>query len=133
MVTEKGLSIIEIVFSIGVTVLVISGIVSLMVKSTGVKTDNAQRKKATEVAQIVIEDLVNKKKNDRDAFWELTPISNKKIEGYPDYPYTIGFTGVTTGDDCNDLAPWNCVNALISVNWGSSETIVVKRFFSKFY
>lgn len=128
MVTEKGISIIEIIFSIGVTVLVITGVVSLMVQSTGVKTDASQRKKATDVAQKVIEDLVDKKSNDRDNFWNLTPTSGV-IENYS---YTVGYTGVTTGD-CRDSVPWNCVSAIINIGWGDSQTLIVQRFFSKFY
>lgn len=129
MVTEKGLSIVEIIFSIGVTVLVITGVVSLMVQSTGIKTNTSQRKKATDVAQKIIEELVYQKNNNRDLFWELTPILSGTLD---DYIYTVGYSGVTTGD-CQDLAPWNCVDAVINVGWGNSETLIVKRFFSKFY
>ncbi len=128
MKTEKGLSIIEIIFSVGVTVLVITGVVSLMVKSTGVKTDALQRKKATVVAQKVMEGLVDQKNNDRDNFWKLTPISDT-IENYS---YTVGFSGVTD-DDCTDTEPWTCVYAVVRVGWSGGETVEVKRFFSNFY
>lgn len=126
MVTEKGLSIVEIIFSIGVTVLVITGVVSLMVQSTGVKSDASQREKATVAAQKIIEDLVDLKNSDRDEFWELTPISSGTIDGFN---YTVGYSGVVDGD-C--VGSSNCVNAFVNLSWGESQTLVVKRFFSKF-
>lgn len=128
METERGLSIIEIIFSVGVTVLVITGVVSLMVQSTGTKTDAFKRERASVVAQKVIEGLIDQKRNNRDVFWNLTPTSGE-IENYS---YSVGYSGVTTGD-CRDSTPWNCVDALVNISWGNSETLVVKRFFSKFY
>lgn len=134
MVTEKGLSIIEIIFSIGVTVLVITGVMSLMVQSTGLKTDALQRGKATNVAQQVIEDLVDKKNNDRDNFWNLTPILSGTLNEYTEYTYTVGYTQVDTDDDCSSPpSPPTCVNAIINIGWGDSQTLTVQRFFSKFY
>ena len=126
MATEKGISIIEIIFSIGVIVLVITGVVSLMVKSTGLKTNTLQRKKASEVAEMVIENLVNQKNNDRDGFWSLTPT----LGVIENYTYDVGYTQVTTGL-CSDIAPATCVNAIINIGWGNSQTLTVKRFFSK--
>lgn len=134
MATEKGLSIIEIIFSIGITVLVITGVVSLIVQSTGVKTDASQRKKASEVAQKVIEDLVDQKNNDRENFWKLTPILSGTLDEYSyEYTYTVGFTQIDT-DGCSvpPSAP-TCVNAIINIGWGDSQTLVVQRLFSNTY
>lgn len=129
MVTEKGLSIVEIIFSIGVTVLVITGVVSLIVQSTGVKTNALQRKKATEVAQKVIEEIVYQKNNDRINFWPPTPTSGI-IENYT---YTVGYTQIDTGDCSDPPSLATCVNVLITVGWGNSQTLVVQRFLSNYY
>jgi len=131
MATEKGISIIEIIFSIGVIVLVITGVVSLMVKSTGLKTNTLQRKKASEAAEMVIENLVNQKNNDRDGFWNLSTISGGTIPQFENYIYDVGFSQVETGS-CSDLGVFaTCVNAIINIGWGNSQTLTVKRFFSK--
>lgn len=130
MVTEKGLSVIEIIFSIGVTVLVITGVVSLIVQSTGVKTNALQREKATVVAQKVIEDLVYKKNNDRENFWNLTPILSETLD---EYTYMVEYTQIDTGDCSNPPSLATCANALITVGWGNSQTLVVQRFFSNNY
>lgn len=127
MATEKGISIIEIIFSIGVTVLVITGAVSLMVKSTGVKTSSLQRKNASEVAEMKIEDLVYESKYQKDLFWGLEDESGD----FGVYHYDIGYSQVVTGV-CSDLGTSaTCVNAIINIGWGNSQTLVAKRFFSK--
>jgi len=129
MSTEKGISLLEIIFSIGVTVLIISGTVSLMVKSTGTKTNAFSRKRAYEVAEMVTEDLLNRNKNNGDDFWRLNIISGN-IE---DYNYSVGFSRVNTGNCSNPPAPANCAEAVITVTWGlDNQTLTVKRFFSKY-
>ena len=128
METEKGISIVEIIFSVGVVVLVITGTISLMVKSTGVKTSSLQRKNASEIAEIKIEDLIYKSKYQKDLFWDLQ-IETKNLG---DYRYSVGYSQVTTGSNCSDLGhPATCVNAVVNVGWGNSQTLVVTRFFSK--
>ena len=133
MSTEKGISIIEIIFAIGVTVLVISGTVSLIVKSTSLKTSSLQRKNASDVAQLVVENLVSQKNNNEIIFWELDTITGQTIPQFEGYKYNIGFSQVETGT-CSDIGNTpTCVNAIISISWGDNEKLTVKRFFSKFY
>lgn len=132
MPTEKGMSILEIIFSIGVVVLVITGTVSLMVKSTSVKTNTFSRKEASEIAERIIENLVDKKNNNRDEFWQLEPVLGETLPQFENYIYNIDYTQVTDGD-CSDSPPPTCVNALIKINWGDNQTLEVKRFFSKLY
>lgn len=133
MPTEKGISILEIIFSVGVTVLVISGVVSLMVKSTGIKTSAFSRKKAYEMAEMVVEILVDKNKNDRDGFWQLNTIPNEELGCNDGYTCGVGFSRVDTGG-CNvSPTPPNCAEAIINVSWDDdSQNITTKRFFSKY-
>ena len=126
METEKGVSIIEIIFSIGVIVIVVAGVVSLMVKSTGTKTNSLQRKKASEVAEMVVEDLTKLKNNSSDIFWVLGPIGGTK----ENYSYSVEFAPVTVGT-CRTSIPWTCANAIITIDLGASQSLVVNRFFSK--
>jgi Tfp pilus assembly protein PilV len=128
METEKGVSIIEIIFAIGVTVIVIAGVVSLMVKSTGTKTNSLQRKKASEVAEMVIEDLMKLKNSSSNSFWDLGPISDVK----DNYNYNVEFVPSTVGT-CRTSPPWTCTEATITIDLGASQSLVVKRFFSKTY
>jgi len=133
MSTEKGISIIEIIFSIGVTVLVISGTVSLLVKSTGIKTASLERKRASEMAEMVIESLLDLKNNSNETFWVLNEVSNSTFPEFKNYTYDIGYSRVA-GVGCSaSPSAANCVNALININWGNNQTLLVKRFFSNSY
>ena len=129
MRTEKGVSIIEIIFAIGVTVIVIAGVVSLVVKSTGTKTNSLQRKKASEVAEMIVEDLTKLKNNSSGDFWKLSPILDDTKGGYK---YSVGFTQITAGT-CRTTSPWTCAEATITIDLGGSQSMTIKRFFSKIY
>ena len=131
MSTEKGISIIEIIFAIGVTVLVISGTVSLIVKSTSLKTLSLQRKNASEMAEMVIEKLVSEKKNNEINFWKLETVVGETLPQFKNYTYNINFYQIDTGS-CSAIGdPATCVNAIIKIDWENSQTLTVKRFFSR--
>lgn len=128
--TEKGQSLIEVVFSIGLMVLIITGVISLMIKTINVKTAANQRERASEMAEVVIENLLEQKTNDRNNFWLLTDVNTPQtITGYDDYLYTTDFEQVI-GNGCSDSVV-ECLNATITIFWGNNQTLSVKRFFSK--
>lgn len=130
MKTEKGQSLVEVVFSVGLMVLIITGVISLMVKTASIKTAANQREKASEMTEVVIENLLEQKKNNVDNFWLLTDITTPQtIVGYDSYTYTIDFEQVT-GNGCSDSIK-ECANATITVSWGNNQNLSVKRFFSK--
>lgn len=129
MSTEKGISIIEIIFSIGVTVLVVSGTISLLVKSTGIKTGALQRKKASEMAEMVIESLVDQKNNSSDVFWSLDEVSGATLPDFKNYTYDIGYSRAVGVGCSNSPSAANCVNAMVKINWGDNQSLWVKRFF----
>ncbi len=133
MSTEKGISIVEIIFSIGVTVLVISGTISLLVKSTGIKTATLQRKRASELAEKVVEELIDQKNNNGDSFWSLNEATGLTFPEFKNYTYDIGYSRVV-GVGCSAWpSQATCVQAEIKVNWGEndSQNLWVKRFFSR--
>lgn len=130
MITEKGQSLVEVIFSVGVMVLVITGVVSLIVKTTSLKTLAGQRKKASEMTEVIIENQLSRKKTDPDNFWILNDItSGQTLTGYDGYTYTIDFE-LVTGSGCSTTVN-ECANANITVNWGDNQNLTVKRFFSK--
>lgn len=126
---ETGQSLIEMVFSIGILVTVIVGVVSLMVKTTAVKTTTNTRKKASEMTGVIVEKLLDDKTNNPDQFWQLNSISPSQLSGYDGYTYTVSFD-VVTGNNCSSVA-MECANATIEITWGNNEKLTVKRFFSK--
>jgi len=52
---SKGQSLIDLIFSVGIIVLVLSGVVVLMVNSVSTKTKGFDRKTASRMADVVME------------------------------------------------------------------------------
>jgi hypothetical protein len=128
-IKQGGQSIVEVIFSVGVLVMVITAVIGLIVKTTGIKSMEFQRKKASEMSEIIVENLLANKKNDPVGFWKLSSIINNPIvNGYNDYSYQVDFTKNTTGD-CNNSG-FECADATITISWGNGQTFKVKRFFS---
>ena len=121
---QAGQSLIEIVFSIGIIALVVTASVILIVNAMGAKNNGFERKKATEMAEIVMEDLVSQKRNDSNNFWSLTTKAGETLPTFTGYNYSIGYN--TDGISCSD-----CVNTAVTINWGNDQILTVSRFFSK--
>ena len=126
---DNGQSLIEMIFSIGVLVTVVVGVVSLMVKTTAVKTTTNARKKASEMTGVIVEKLLESKTNNPEQFWQLNDISSSQLPGYEGYNYTVDFD-VGTGNNCSSTII-ECADATIEVVWGNNEKLTVKRFFSR--
>ena len=124
MKTKKGMSIIEIIFAVGITVIVITAVISLLVKSIGLKTAVFQRKKATELTEVVIENLLTQKNNDAEGFWTLEGIGLTNLSGFEGYTYQVDFEDAV-------CSLTTCKNAIITVNWGDKQTLSVNRLFAR--
>lgn len=120
---ESGQSILEVVFSIGVIALVVTGSILLIINSVSLKNKSFQRKKADEMAVLVVEDLINQKKHDGVNFWSLEDKSGESLVNFDNFEYSIEYNDVAT---CN-----NCTNATVTISWDDSEELVVNRFFSR--
>jgi len=130
MKSEKGQSLVEIIFSIGVISLVIVGVVSLVVNVIGAKNSSLKRKKASELGEVIIENLLEEKRQDPESFWQLNDVSTPQtITGFDGYSYTIDFTQVTTGDCRDDVS--DCADAVIEITWGDNDNLSINRFFSR--
>jgi len=129
---NKGQSMVEVILAVGVVVLVITGVVMLIINTVSLKTAATLRKRAGEVADIVVENLLEQKKSNKDVFWSLSPISNQHLSGdYSNFVYGVIFERVTNSSGCAASPnPPNCTNATITVSWGSGNTLVISRFFS---
>jgi Tfp pilus assembly protein PilV len=122
---QNGQSLVEVIFSIGVLVMVITAVISLIVKTTNVKSMEIQRKKASEMSEVIIEDLLDNKKNNPDGFWAFEDIgTSKTISGYDGYSYSVDLVNNT---GCSD---GKCADATVVINWGNGQEFTVKRFFS---
>lgn len=138
---NKGQSMVELVFSVGIIVLALTGVVILVINSLGAKTKSGDRTKAAELGEIVVENLVNQKKNDADNFWLLNNQIDRTNEKFPGYVYSITFTNIannptqypTCGLDTEGVGTTNCTEATINIGWSGAEpqNLTFTRFFSK--
>lgn len=120
MKNNKGQSLIEVLFSITVVVLVLTGVVSLMVKVLNVRGEASLRKKASDLSTIVIENKIKEKDNTPDSFWN-NPISltDQTMVGFEGLSYDVGKTSV--GQD---------LNMVVTVRW-ADQSLTIQRYFSK--
>lgn len=134
---KKGQSLIEVVVSIGLVVLVTSGVVMLLVNVLGGRSRSFDRRKATELAQKVIETIVADKNQDSDRFWRTdqsywtTEFSDNMVDSnFEGYFYDVTNQQILTGS-CN--GEYACVEVTVTVGWdGSSDTVSVNRLFTKY-
>jgi len=132
MKTERGQSLVEIIFAIGVIAVVIVGVISLMVNVIGIKTTSLKRKRATEMGNVVVEELLQKKMLNPDEFWDLVPITGGTLPGFEQYSYNVGFSQVVIPDHSCRSSVNDCVNAIIDIFWDSGgSSLSVTRFFSR--
>lgn len=121
---ELGQSILEIVFSIAIIALVVTGSIVLIINSVGLKNDSFRRKRASEMAELITEDLINQKQSNSASFWSLTNRSGETLDNFNDFIYSVEYS--SDGLNCN-----NCTNVTITVNWGDDGELEVSRFFSR--
>lgn len=127
MKNNKGQSLIEVIFSMGVVILVLVGVVMLMVITAKSKRIASERQRAIELSQLLIEDKVDyfKDENNMLSFWNnisgLTDESNITRSGFSGYLYDVNY------DNCNS----NSCNIIFTIKWGDSQTLSVERVFSR--
>lgn len=138
---SKGQSLVEVVFSVGIIVLVLTAVASLIVSSLHSRTSGYDRKKAAELGQKVMETLVEEKDQDPINFWDVGSTgfwrdknlgTTQTMTGYPGYSYAISFTQVSVGNSC-PITPMRCASAIIGVGFSSdvANKVTFTRFFSR--
>ncbi|HPT66318.1 MAG TPA: hypothetical protein PK257_03360 [Candidatus Woesebacteria bacterium] len=127
MKNKKGQSLIDVVFSIGIVVLVLTGVIVLVVSTAKVKRVAFERQKAVELSQLLIENKILESKNDPTAFWNGGYSSDDKPvtdfgDDFDGYQYSID-----PGLGCTDKQ--SC-NLIFTVKWeGIGQSLSVERLF----
>ena len=134
--SNKGQSLIESVFAVGLIVLVMTGVVSLLINMVGSRSKSYDRSKAVELSQIVMEEIIKTESLDKASFWDTTSIywmnlSNTQTNAsFPDYSYTAEVSQYTL-NGCSNVVT-NCVNVSLNIRWKNGNTNDnFNRFFSK--
>ncbi len=119
---KRGQSMIEMLFSVAVVVLVLSGVVALLVSSFGARNKSVDRKKAVYVAEKLMDRMVSEKENSPNSFWTMTTRSGTE-EGY-------GYS-ITLGSDNKCSNPQVCKEILIEINIdsGDNQKVELRRLF----
>jgi len=124
---RKGQGVLELVVVIGIIALVLGGVVTLLVQVMGARGKSFDRKKATRLADVVMESLVEEEKNDPGAFWPPSDIDEQSWGGggFDGYVYSVEFTD----ESCDRV----CSRAVLTVGWSGSsdQSVIFSRFFSK--
>lgn len=130
---KKGQGIVESVVAVGILMMVLTGTVLLVSFGLSSRKTGFDRRKANELAALVMEEQVAKSINQTAGFWqltnELTPVVKTE---FPGYSYTIGFTNVTNSK-CG-IGRTDCANMIVNIGWSGKETQNLKfeRFFSRY-
>jgi type II secretory pathway pseudopilin PulG len=129
----KGQSLVEMVFAVGIVVLVLSGVVALLINSVGARSKSFERSRATRMATLVVEQLANKKKNDAGIFWQLSEETNRTMTGFEGYIYSVGYSVVDDVAGCQGVGVTWCAEAVVQVGWSGANNpqFSLKRFFSR--
>ena len=128
----------EVVFAMGIILLVISGVVSLLLASFGARSKGYDRLKAVELSELVMEGMVNEKTTDASSFWNLqSPFWTANVgwtltnSSYPNYNYSVSANPRNAVGCVNNPPVISCLDVTVNVGWSGSQTNEsFNRFFS---
>ena len=132
---RKGQGVVESVFAVGILAILLGGAVILVVLGISNRQKSFDRRKATELATIVTEDLISQSQNSPEEFWQFNNVGGLYKDGFQGYSYSIGFTNIT-GDanypQCG-VGRTDCAEVVIGIGWSgkTTESLYFNRFFSK--
>ncbi|MBU1117853.1 hypothetical protein KKD37_02715 [Patescibacteria group bacterium] len=132
---RKGQGVVESVFAVGILALLLGGAVVLVVLGTSNRRNSFDRRKATELAGLVTEELISQSQNDAEGFWQFDNQSSYSMDGFDGYTYSVGFTNISGNVDypqCG-VGVTDCVETVIKIDWQGKDpqSLYFNRFFSK--
>lgn len=132
---RKGQGIVESVFAVGILGLMLTGSVILILMGVNNRKVGFDRRKATELATLVTEELVAQSRSSPEDFWELKKIGQSKKDGFEGYTYLVNFANITNNikyPGCG-IGVTDCAEVTIQVDWQGKEAqrLEFNRFFTK--
>lgn len=129
---RKAQGVVESIFSIGILGLLLSGAVVMVIMGISNRRSSFDRRKATELATIAMEDLIVRSQNSPEEFWSFNNVSGLSKDGFQGYSYSIGFTNVVDGVNCG-VGKTDCAEVVVGIGWSGKnpQTLYFNRFFSK--
>ncbi|MDD4784935.1 MAG: hypothetical protein PHH12_00550 [Candidatus Shapirobacteria bacterium] len=118
----EGQSLIDVIFSIGIVILVLTGVVALVVNIAKVKRMTYERQKGVELSQLLIENKILESKNNLVAFWNGGYSDDSKpVTDFGDFS---GYSYNIVADGCSSQ---KC-NLIFNVQW-ADQSLSVERLF----
>jgi len=132
---REAFGIVESVFAVGVLALLLTGAVLLVVMGINNRKSSFDRRKATELATLVLEGMVAQSQSNPESFWQLSAVNNGSMDGYDNYTYSVGYTSISANPDYPNCGTTlnDCVETVVKIDWQGKnpETLFFNRFFSK--
>ncbi|HOY61334.1 MAG TPA: hypothetical protein PK045_02405 [Candidatus Woesebacteria bacterium] len=129
---SKAQGIVESVVAVGILMMVLTGTVLLVSFGLSNRKTGFDRRKANELATLIMEEKVSQSISDPESFWLFTDISDPQSKtGYDGYSYTVKLSEIDkVGCDStiND-----CALLVVNIGWSGKDTQNLKfeRFFSR--
>lgn len=133
----KGQGIVESVVAVGILMMVLTGTVLLINFGLQNRSRGFDRRKANELATLVMEEEVNKSINNPEVFWELKDVSTPQNKsGFEGYFYTLDYSPIFNDSNypkCEDSPRYNCAKVVVNISWSGSisQNLKFDRFFSR--
>jgi hypothetical protein len=134
---KKAQGVVESVVAVGILMMVLTGTVLLINFGLSNRRSGFDRRKANELATLVMEGEVNKSINNPEEFWKLNDVSapQKKSE-FGGYFYTLDYSPISSDPkypNCVDLPRINCAEVVVNIGWSGrvNQNLKFDRFFSR--
>lgn len=133
---RRGQGVVESVFSVGVLILLMGGAVILIIMGISNRNASFDRRKATELANLVVESQISLSKNYPEIFWTLDNSGNSlTMAGFENYKYSVGFTNISNSTDYPNcgIGVTDCAEMVVKIDWSGKnpQSLYFNRFFSK--
>ena len=124
----NGQSIIDVIFAIGILVLVLTGVMVLIVSTAKIKRLSFERQKAVGLSQSLIEKKTLEIKEGKQIFWE--GVSDEIIENQQGSDVDPSFSGYVYKTEYSGCGNASC-KIIFTINWGDGQSLSVEKFFSR--
>ena len=131
---KKGQGVVESVVAVGILMAVLTGTILLISFGLSNRKTGFDRRKANELATLVMEEQVSQSISSTTDFWKLNDISVITNSNFPGYNYQVDFTNITNNSkypNCG-VGKTDCAEVVVNIGWSGKETQNLKfeRFFS---
>lgn len=131
----KGQGIVEVVYSIGVLGMILTGAVILIIMSATFKKNDFDRKKAVEMGNMIIEELIFRSRNDLNNFWLLNNEVGMTKSNFDKYTYSVKYTNILGNNEYPNcgIGVTDCAEVAVTINWQgkNQQSMNFNRFFTK--